>query len=77
MSEYLLQNKNILLSKVIFSTRSGTLDKIVWNEWNYIDNTCEMCRFEEENVDHFMICLLYGQNKFKCSFLEIFKKKNQ
>ena len=62
MSEYLLQNNNTLLSKVIFNTRSGTLDLIVWNEWNYIDNTCEMCQFEEKNVDHFMICLLYVQN---------------
>ena len=72
MSEYLVQNKNTLLSKIIFSTRSGTLDLKVWNEWNYIDTKCVMCRFEEENFEHFMTCILYGQNELKCSFIEIF-----
>ena len=72
MSEYLVQNKNTLLSKIIFSTRSETLDFKVWNEWNYIDNTYVMCRFEEDNFDHFMTCILYGQNELKCSFIEIF-----
>ena len=72
MSEYLVQNKNTLLSKIIFSTRSGTLDFKVWNEWNYIDNTYVMCRFEEDNFDHFMTCILYRQTDLKCSFIDIF-----
>ena len=37
MSEYLIQNKNTALSKLIFSARSGSLDLKVLNEWNYND----------------------------------------
>ena len=35
MSDYLVHNKNTILSKVIFSARSGTLDLKVWKEWKY------------------------------------------
>ena len=31
-----------------------------------------MCRFEEENFEHFMTCISYEQNELKCSFIEIF-----
>ena len=36
-----------------------------------------MCRFEEENSDHFMTFILYGQNELKCSFIEIFKNDHE
>ena len=47
------------------------------NEWNYIDTKCVMCRFEEENFQHFLTCILYGQSELKCSFIEIFGKDHE
>ena len=54
MREYLRQNKNIFMSKTIFSARSGTLDIKEWNSWNHQDKLCIMCKLWEENFKHFM-----------------------
>ena len=77
MSEYLSQNKNNVLSKLIFSARSGTLDLKVLNEWNYNDKTCVMCKSFEENFDHFMKCYSYGQTELKVLHTEIFGNNHE
>ena len=61
MSKYLENNENTLLSQIIFSVRSGTMDIKSWNEWNYQNILCVMCEKSEENNNHFMTCALYGE----------------
>ena len=61
MSKYLENNENTLLSQIIFSVRSGTMDIKSWNEWNYQNILCVMCEKSEENINHFMTCTLYGE----------------
>ena len=77
MSEYLIQNKNTALSKLFFSSRVGTLDLKVLNEWNYNDKTCVMCKSFEENFDHFMKCDSYGQTELKVLHTEIFGNNHE
>ena len=62
MSEYLVRNKNTMISQIIFSVRSGTLDLKSWCEWNYSDKLCVMCSSVEESFDNFMSCQKYGNN---------------
>ena len=61
MSKYLENNRNTLLSQIIFSVRSGTMDIKSWNDWKYQDLLCVMCENSEENIKHFMTCTLYGE----------------
>ena len=63
--EYLVNNENKSLSKLIFSARSGTLDLKVWNEWKYGDKTCVMCQKDEENFDHFMTCFFVWTIRYR------------
>ena len=63
LSEYLRTNKNTNISNIIFSLRSGGLDIKTWNKWKYDDNLCVMCENKEENMDHLMECLEYGETK--------------
>ena len=60
LSEYLRTNKNTNIS---FSLRSGGLDIKTWNKWKYDDNLCVMCENKEENMEHLMECLEYGETK--------------
>ena len=69
MREYLVHNKNTILSKIIFSVRSGTLDHKAWNEWKYSEKACVMCKIKEEN---FMKCLLCGPNNLEIKYTELF-----
>ena len=71
MSNYLVKNKNTLLSKTIFSVRSGTLDIKSWNEWKYENQLCVMCENCDENIEHFMSCSLYGQSDLENHWSEI------
>ena len=41
-------NKNILLSQISFSVRSGTMDIKSWNKWKYQDMLCVICAKSEE-----------------------------
>ena len=59
MSDYLSENKNTKISKIIYSIRAGTLDLKYWNPWKYSDNLCVMRRLKEENMEHFMNCNSY------------------
>ena len=72
MRKYLEKNQNTSLSKIIFSVRSGTMDIKIWNEWNYHDTLCVMCALEDENIEHFMTCGLYG-NKIEIPWTDIFE----
>ena len=58
--------------KLIFSARSGTLDIKTWNEWNYKDLSCVMCKVLEESFEHFMNCEAYGKSSCKTNWMEIF-----
>ena len=43
MQQYLKENKNTNISKLIYKIRSGTLNIKAWKPWNYEDNPCVMC----------------------------------
>ena len=58
-SEYLLDNRNTSLSKIIFSLRSKTFDIKKWQPWKYHDNLCVACELKEENMNHFLTCTSY------------------
>ena len=45
MKNYLLENKNCSLSKIIFNIRSQTLAIKEWKPWNYEDNICVNVQF--------------------------------
>ena len=60
LNEYLYQNRETSLTKIIFSTRSGTLDIKAWNPWKYKDSLCVGCGNNEETMSHFMSCTTYG-----------------
>ena len=72
MRKYLEKNHNTSLCKIIVSVRSGTMDIKIWNEWNYHDTLCVMCALEDENIEHFMTCELYG-NKIEIPLTDIFE----
>ena len=72
MRDYLVQNRNTALSKVIFSVRSGTFDIKTWNEWKYYNLTCFMCDSCEETFQHFTCCLSYGKPILEIDWREIF-----
>jgi hypothetical protein len=59
MSNYLKDNRNNSLSKIIFSVRSGTIDLKTVQPWKYFDNLCVMCEKKSETIEHFMICKAY------------------
>ena len=58
MREFLVQNRNTDLSKIIFSVRSGTFDIKTLTEWKYDKFICFMCDSCEETFQQFMSCLL-------------------
>ena len=60
MSQYIYENKNTSLTRVIFSIRSKTLDVKDWNPWNYENLSCLQC-VEIETMDHFVSCQKYGE----------------
>ena len=60
MSEYLYRNTETSLTKIIFATRSGTLDIKEWNPWKYHDLSCVGCGTEAETMHHCKTCMAYG-----------------
>ena len=65
-SDYLLDNRNTTLSKVIFSLRSKTLDIKTWQPWKYFDNLCVLCELKEETISHFLNCNVGGYKGRLC-----------
>ena len=59
LSNYLKDNRKSLLSKIIFSVRSGTIDLKTVQPWKYFDNLCVMCEKKSETIEHFMTCKAY------------------
>ena len=59
MSGYLQNNKNTVLSRIIFSVRSQTLDIKTNRPWSHYTEICEVCENNIETMDHFMTCLAY------------------
>ena len=58
-SEYLLDNRNTALSKIIFSLRSKTFDIMDWQQWKYFDNLCVACEVKKETMTHLLKCSSY------------------
>ena len=73
MSEYLVRNENTALSKVIFIVRAGTFDVKAWNEWNYRDKLCVICKLEDESMDNFMNCTSYVKRPPEISWINIYE----
>ena len=71
-SDYLVRNQNTVLSKIIFSVRSGTLDLKIWNDWKYNDTLCVMCQLSEEDFQHFITCEAYGNEPLEINWQEMF-----
>ena len=66
-----------MLSKIIFSARSETLDLKIWNEWKYGDTNCAMCYTEEKYFTHFMTCIAYEQTQMNEPLTEIFGNNHE
>ena len=71
MSEYLVENRSTVLSKIIFSARAGIIDIKSLNEWKYSDLICVMCEMTEETLEHFMSCEAYGNKHRKVPWKQI------
>ena len=59
LGNYFQDNRNISISRIIFSVRSKTLDIKTWQHWKYFDNLCVLCEQKAEVMDHFMCCNAY------------------
>jgi hypothetical protein len=59
LSNYLNDNRNSTLSKIIFSVRSNTIDLKMVQPWKYYDNLCVLCEVQAETITHFMSCSSY------------------
>ena len=73
MSKNLVKNINTSLSKIIFSVRAGIYDVKIWNEWNYRDTICVMCKLSKETMNHFMNCTAYGNETCDIRWKDIFE----
>ena len=65
MSGYLERNERTVLSKIIFSVRSKTLDIKDYQPWNYYSYLCVACETCPETMHHFMTCTAYESHTFK------------
>ena len=64
-SEYILDNRNSSLTKIIFSLRSKTFDIKNWQPWKYHDNLGVACEIKEETMNHFLSCKSYENSPQK------------
>ena len=48
LNDYLKENKNTNLAKVIFAVRSKSFDIKKWQSLKYDDNLCVKCKIKEE-----------------------------
>ena len=75
MSDYLKVNQRTDLSRIIFETRSGTLDLKSLQQWKYENNLCVLCELKEENMEHFMKCKEYGDTNKNLDWKDIYKNE--
>ena len=64
LSEYLRKNVKHSLSKILFSTRSKTLEIKEWAPWKFKDTLCVACEKVSETMDHFMNCKSYESEPY-------------
>ena len=76
MSNYLIENRNVLISNIIFSIRSKTLDIKEYQPWKYENDLSVMCCLFIETMDHFMTCVTY-KNKPCKDWWKIFENDTQ
>ena len=78
ISGYLVEIKSTSVLKIIFSTRSKTLDIKENNPWKYELDLCVMCLEVSEIMDHFINCDSYG-DKLEVNWKDIYEEniKNQ
>ena len=63
IQEYLLDgNQNIKLAKLIFKTRSMTLDLKMQKKWRYEDTTCIGCGVNNETGEEILSCSGYSSS---------------
>jgi hypothetical protein len=73
LSNYLEDNRNNSLSKIIFSVRSRTLDIKSLQPWKYYDNLCVLCEKKSETIQHFMSCNAYTNVEIETDWKSIFE----
>ena len=54
MSQYLQNKEKILVTKIIFHTRSKNLEIKIWCPWKFENNFCVACKKEIETMCHFI-----------------------
>ena len=59
ISDYLARNQRTMLSRIIFSDRSKTLDIKEYHPQNYYTDSCVRCENIPETMHHFMTCRAY------------------
>ena len=64
MGQYLKNNKKTSVTKIIFHTRSKTLEIKVWAPWKFENDLCVACKNEIESMCHFMNCTSYGSEPY-------------
>ena len=64
LAEYLQKNKKTSLSKIIFHTRSKTLEIKNWAPWKFENDLCVACKKEVESMCHFMNCTSYQSEPY-------------
>ena len=66
-----------VLSKIIFSARSVTLDLMYWNEWKYLEKLLVLCKLSEETIEHFMLCQSYGKGAWENGWKLIYENDQE
>ena len=64
ISNYLEDNRNTVVLKIIFSCRSKTLDIKENMPCKYQDTLCVACEMFDETMDHFMSCISYSSSDY-------------
>ena len=64
LAEYLQKNEKTSLTKIIFHTRSKTLEIKDWAPWKFENDLCVACKKEVETMCHFMTCISYRNEPY-------------
>ena len=60
LQQYLSENKNTKISKLIAQARAKTLEIKTHKAWKYEDKLCAGCEIREETVDEILSCTKFG-----------------
>ena len=61
-----MSRKNLKKKKKLYSQK-------IWNEWNYRDTSCVMCKLSDDTMDNFVNCSAYGNNTCESRWSAIFE----